>query len=133
MRHSKCRLILTSVILLLLGSAVSAQNRGADPPAGAVQLDDNNFPQLLKDLGFKVETKQASTKEAYWIIRTEKDGWGFAVEVQPERSKATKKIVGFWLISDLTGTINNPKALSAPALLKLLEKNHDMAPYFFSF
>jgi hypothetical protein len=55
------------------------------------------------------------------------------VEVLPERNKTTKQIIGFWLISDLGDVVNNPGALSAPALLKLMEKSHEMAPYFFTF
>src|SRR5262249_5991607 len=132
---------LTLVLLEWLSAAALAgdqpkiiQNPAPPQPApGAVQLNETNLPQLLKELGYNVDTKQNAQKETYWLIRTQQDGWGFVVEVVPQRDKMTKQISGFWLISDLGGVIDNPGALSATALLRLMDKSHAMAPYFFSY
>src|SRR5207253_217571 len=48
------------------------------------------------------------------------------------RYSAQGQILGLWLTSDLNGQ-TAAGALPAATLLKLLEANHSMAPYFFSY
>jgi hypothetical protein len=115
------------------GSTTKPADPPAPAPGGPVQLDDTSFPQMLKELGYKVEAKTNTQNHAYWVIQTQLDGWGYVVEVMPQRNKETKQIKGFWLISDLGGSLNNPSSVSAPALLKLMEKSHEMAPFFFTY
>jgi hypothetical protein len=136
---SKYAPALAGLAWLAMAALASDQPKTIEKPAppqpapGAVQLNETDLPQMLKELGFNVDTKQNPQKETYWLIRTQEDGWGFVVEVVPQRDKMTKQMTGFWLISDLGGVIENPGALSATALLRLMDKSHSIAPYFFSY
>lgn len=123
---------------LMFAGIASAQtgpiDGGKQPSNGGgdtTQLTDQNFPQMLKQLGYKVETRKNNKGLDFWKITAQENGWGFVVEVVPQRTNG--KIIGFWMISDLGAAINNPNAVSPAALLKLMEKSHQMAPFFFSY
>lgn len=130
----------TTICLLVAGALSSGPVRDqsrlsfslAEPPGASevVTLSDTTFPPLLEGLGFRPQQLKTPQGFFFWRVKVGYNGSHLHVDFLPTRSQG--QIVSYWLISDLGDKLDHPGALSAPALLKLLEKNHQIAPYFFS-
>lgn len=127
--------IAAAVLLGSIASVASAQSgpdgAGAGPApaattAQAAKLGQANVNAFLKDLGYQVgETKDAGNGFYSTQTTIKKDGWTFHVEVLLDTKAGST-----WLISPLGNPLGTGDQTAG--LLKLLEANHTMAPFFFS-
>jgi hypothetical protein len=113
--------------------------RAQTGPIGGTQPQPNNvnqplteisLPQMFQAAGFQTEQKVSPTGKKYWVGKTQRDGWGYVIEVEPYFNN--QQITGFWLRSPLGNPVNQA-TVSTNSLLNLLSLNHLQAPYFFSY
>lgn len=93
-------------------------------PAGAVKITPENLPELLKSIGYKPEVILTEAGPPLCVLRLEKDGWKYKVEVSLKGGL-------LWLTVPLV-EVPRDKAASA-RLLQILEANLSVGPCFFCY
>jgi hypothetical protein len=96
------------------------------------QMTDEKLTTWMRNLGYTVEEKSNTQGQRYWSVQYQNDGWSYLVELSPYRNN-NGQINGFWLISKLGKPLDPNHLPTAQTLLNVLERNHTIVPYFFSF
>jgi hypothetical protein len=131
MCHRKFFLTLAGALLLCSSAVPTQAQTGVPTPQKYEPMTDDNLGSWVRKLGYKSEEKLNIQGDRFWLVPTQQDGVNCVVELAPYRING--RINGYWLIARVGDPINANQPPSAQALLKVLETNHTLAPYFFSF
>jgi hypothetical protein len=103
---------------------------GPQTPA-ANPVNEQNLADMLKKLGFQVEEHKLQGARPSWKITAQKKDWHYEATLLALQHHG--KLTGFMLISRLGQPLGRPDSLPSIALVKLLQRNLDIAPYNFAY
>ena len=103
---------------------------GLSADAVSIKLSPQNLPQMVQTAGFQVRQMATDKGQPFWKASAQLDGWKYEIEVRPTFDSQSQ-IINFWLVSELSSPVPASN-LPASAMLKLLDANRTLAPYFFA-